>query len=172
MSVLTPSDVKPHLGLTGVALDDELQDFIDAAEAALTVRVGPLAATARTVRIPGSGSSCLALPTMPVTAVASITGKSGTLAAVDWFNGGAGVVYSESVFSEAYYDVAYTAGHVPLPADLRKAAMELVRHLWKTQRGVGSARGASPDESAPGSAHTFPYRVQQLIAPYLLPGFA
>jgi hypothetical protein len=67
-------------------------------------------------------------------------------------------------------------GYVALPADLVLAAKEMVRHLWLTQRGSGVQRpGSRPSDTLsntlPGAAYTLPFRVEQLLAPYIRAGF-
>lgn len=64
--------------------------------------------------------------------------------------------------------VTYVAGYVTVPADLQHAAMVLVKHLWETQRGPQGRVGATPD----GSSYSFPNRVLEILAPYMLPGIA
>ena len=65
-----------------------------------------------------------------------------------------------------------TASRVlPTPPDLALATKELVRHLWLTQRGASPGNaGALPDLGDPvvGTSYSWPWRVEQLIAPYLL----
>jgi hypothetical protein len=59
---------------------------------------------------------------------------------------------------------------------LLMAVKELVRHMWQTQRGPTRRPGSQPSESAantvPGAAYLLPFRVSELIAPHLQPGFA
>lgn len=52
-----------------------------------------------------------------------------------------------------------------VPATIRQGVLELVRHLWRTQRGAsGMPRGADPDGTM-GTAFSLPRRVEELWAP-------
>ena len=167
MSTLLLADAKIYLNITVTTYDTELQAFIDAAEAMIGQRCGPIASTAKTVRIAG-GTGCLALPTTPVISLTSVTPNSGaalTLAdlyvdpvtGVVEYNNGTG-------FSARYYTVVYAAGRSTCPTDLLMAVKELLRHMWTTQRGRTGPQSA---EAMPGSAHALPWRVTELIAPHV-----
>jgi hypothetical protein len=43
--------------------------------------------------------------------------------------------------------------------------LELIRHLWDTQRGASRTRA---DAGTPGSAYIFPYRVEQALDPFTM----
>lgn len=171
MSTVTLADAKLYLGITGTASDVELQTFIDTAEAMIGKRCGPIAATATTSRVRGGGYA-LPLPVTPAISLTSVTPADGaalTLADL-YIDQGAGVVTynSGASFPVRYYTVVYSAGRTTCPADLLTAVKELLRHLWDTQRGPRNPRV----EPVPGAAHSLPYRVTELIAPHIQPGFA
>lgn len=174
MSVLSLADAKTYLNISTTASDTELQGFIDAAEAAIGARCGPLAATSRTARIDGDGSLSLLLPSCPVASLSTVTPSEGAAVVLTdlHLNPDAGVVTRNdgSSFPARYYDVTYSAGRASVPLDLLLAVKELVRHLWETQRGAGVRPGSRPD--VPGASYMLPYRVLELIAAYELPGFA
>lgn len=179
MSVVTLAKVKTHLNLTATTHDGELQELVDSAEAAIAERVGPLALSSTTCRIPGGSE--LALPVLPAATLTSVTPVDGTAltlsdlyldqaAALVTFNSGA-------YFCSTYYDVVYQAGRTTCPDDLMLAVKELVRHLWSTQRGSAPRPGGGPlsdstSNTLPGAAYVFPFRVEQLLAPHEQPGFA
>lgn len=172
MSVLDLADAKAYLNITSSDFDSELQTFIDAAEAAIAQRVGPLSTSSVTKRVPGYAWS-LHLPIYPAVSLTSVTpvgGSALTLADLYLDQDSGAISYNGgSFFSSAGYDVTYTAGRSPVPADLLMAARELLRHMWTTQRG--SRTGPALD--IPGLAYSLPNRVLELIAPYeLLPGLA
>lgn len=180
MSVLQLADAREYLALGSGQRDTELQATIDAAEAAIAQRCGPLAPTATTARVGGS-STALALTVLPALSLTSITPVGGTAVSLAdvYLDLSAGLVTynAGSVFPARLYDVAYVAGRSPCPADLLMAVRELVRHLWLTRRGPTRRPGSEPSESAsntmPGAAYLLPFRVSELIAPHLLlPGFA
>lgn len=172
--MLSLTDAKTYLNITGATFDTELQTFIDAAEAAIAQRVGPLTPASVTKRVPGYGWS-LHLPVYPAVSLTSVTvvGSVTPLTLVDLYldqPSGAVSYNGGSFFSAAAYDVVYSAGRSPVPADLIMATRELLRHLWTTQRG-GARPGPATD--IPGLAYAMPNRVLELIAPHeLLPGLA
>jgi hypothetical protein len=178
MSVLDLASVRTHLNLVATTYDAELQSVIDAAEAAIGQRVGPLAPTSTTARVRGGGSM-LVLPVSPAVSLTSVTPADSTaLTLADlYLDTGAGLVTYESgaTFSARHYTVVYQAGRATCPADLKLAVKELVRHLWTTQRGPTARAGLAAEmtsNSVPGAAYAFPFRVEQLLAPHDQPGFA
>lgn len=177
MSMLVLSTVKDHLNITDTAHDGELQAMIDAAEATIAKHVGPLSATTVTTRV--SGGTSIILPIVPVLSLTSVTPTGGTALTVGDLttDTAAGIVSTPSsgAFTSTSYDIVYQAGRTICPPDLKLAAMELVRHLWTTQRNPalfpGSALSDGP-VSTPGMGYLMPYRVQELLAPHIQFGFA
>lgn len=178
MSALTLVDAKAHLNITGTQFDTKLQATIDAAEAAIAAKVGPLEPLSVTERVRGGGTA-LVLREMPLIALTSVTSAdSEVIDAGDMYpNTASGLVEMNdgSTFGSRYYTVVYNAGRADLPADLLEAVKELVRHLWQSAQRGGRPNSAPSDATAnsiPGAAYLFPFRVEQLLAPHLLPGFA
>jgi len=179
MSVLDVPSAKAHLNIAGNANDAELQAFIDAAEAAISTRIGPLATTAVTRQVRGGGTA-LVLPVTPAISLTSVTPLDGTALtlgdlSLDTATGMVTYAATHQVFWAPRYTVVYQAGWATLPGDLLLAVKELVRHLWATQRGGATRPGSKPSETLantlPGSAYTLPNRVEQLLAPYIRTGF-
>lgn len=176
MSVLLLTEAKEHLNIKGSAHDIELGDVIAAAEAAITARVGPLEPVSKTARIRGNG--CLVLPTAPAVSLTSVTPVGGTaLLLGDLYLDPESAVVTVTLggaIPHGWYDVTYMAGREDCPADLMLALKELVRHLWGPQRGGAQRPGSQPSDAMsntlPGAAYAFPFRVEQLIAPYESPG--
>lgn len=172
MSVVLLADVKLHLNIAVTTYDAELQTVIDAAEAILTKRVGPLASTAATIRLAG-GVWELVLPITPVISLTSVTPSDAatalTLTDLHLETNTGRVSYNANrAFVARYYDVAYAAGRASCPEDLKLAVKELVRHLWMSQRGAGGRPGsATSDGTPPAAGYLLPYRVQELIAMHL-----
>lgn len=177
-SVLTLADAQAHLNITVSTYDSELQTFIDAAEAALTNKVGPLQASAQTDRVlPANGR--LRTRVAPVVSLTSVTSAEGLVLTLTdlHLDQRAGVVTPNIVgvgFISPYYDVVYSAGRTvsaTVNGDLYAAIKELLRHLWESQRGAGVRPGTVLDVP-PGAGFLLPYRVQELISPHLQAGFA
>ncbi len=178
MSVLLVADAMEYLQITDPGVSVELQDMIDAAEAAIAKRVGPLASTTVTTRLEG-GVATLVLPKVPAMSLTSVTPVGGTAldSSLLYLNEGAGFVeYVDGVtrFPYARYDVVYEAGRASVPDDLMHAVKDLLRFMWETQRGNQPAySGALPADdgevlSGTGGSvfYAFPRRVEQLIELY------
>lgn len=178
MSVLKLADARRHLNITSGTHDGEIQRHIDAAEAVIAEKCGPLASTTVTERVRGGRGLVLRQP--PAISLTSVTPADGTALTLSdlYLDGDAGVVTDESgaCFTARHYDVVYEAGRATVPHDLVAAIEELVRHTWMTQRGPTARPGSRESESAantlPGAGYLLPFRVQELIAPHIQPGFA
>lgn len=174
MSVLTLAEAKAHLNITDSGSDAELQTFVDAAEAALAARVGPLGPVTTSARVAGGGRTLL-LPVAPAVSITSVTPVGGTaLTLSDLYldqTGGTVAYISDSPFTSYWYDVVYVAGRAlnACPDDLLMADKELLRHMWTTQRPSGRFASPLADTAAntiPGAAYLL-FRVEALLAPYL-----
>lgn len=176
MSALDLADAKIHLNLSGTTHDDELQSTIDEAEGLIARRCGPLEAVSTSERVRGYGSA-LALSTVPVVSVIAVTSLEGDVVDTDdlWLDEDSGLVtFTDGTegFPSRLYDVEYEAGRSEIPADLLRAVKELVKHLWRTQRGSSSKPGGGAGES-PAPTYLLPYAVAELLEPYDRPmGFA
>lgn len=169
MSALKLEDAKKHLNITGSAQDDELQTMIDAAETAIEHRVGPLTPRQVVTTLTPNGSQ-LVLPVTPVLSLTSVVPSVGTALdvtglIVDEETGIVGYADYAGTLAANRYTVTYQAGRSPIPADLLEAVDELVRHLWRTQRGP-TARPTANDQQQPGAGFLIPYAVAALIEPY------
>lgn len=166
-SAVDVEDVRAALRIESVGQDAELQDVLDAAEAHLARRVGPLASTATTSRVRPSGG-VLVLPVLPAISLTSVTDADGTALTVGDLDldTATGIVSyaSGGALSSRWYTVVYAAGYATLPEDLVLAVKELTRHLWQTRRGP--TRPGAQAEPNPGAAYLLPYRVQSLIEPF------
>jgi hypothetical protein len=170
VAALSLSDLKAFLNKTDDSDDDELVAMIDRAQAILTPRIGPLEPTTYTELYTGPGP--IVLRRYPVLSVTSVT-DGGNVVSDSYLDVDSGVLYGTySSWPARSVSVTYVAGRDLLPADLETALLELVRHLWTSQRGGGSLRPTFPGEDAPqqqpGSGYLLPYRVESLIEPYRL----
>lgn len=173
------AEVKQHLNMSSdrVTDDDELRAFILAATSAIEARVGPL--TRRSVTESYSGGVPAIVLTAPAIEVTAVTESGTSLTASDYsLSPLSGVLtrvsgYSRSTWTSGFDNIAvtYDTGRTAIPADLRQAVLELIRHLWSTQRGQ-QGRTRTGDEFVAGQGYSLPNRVLELIAPYELPGIA
>lgn len=164
MAVLTLAELKRHLGAKAPDDEADLSALITAAESAVAAKCGPLEVVAVTKRVRGGGR-CLVLPVLPVFAVTTVTGKSGSVVADYDLYAAAGLLESDGTWSEEFYDVVYDAGHDPCPADLKEAVKERARYIWQSRRGP--ANGIAGSESLNALK-----RSEELMSPYMQPGFA
>lgn len=188
-TAVTLYEVKAHLNITNQTSDAELYAFIDAAEAAIEKRTGPIVARSFTSRVsgsmPGTLTSAMTLPVYPVISLTSVTPYGGTgLDVTALYVSPAGVIqyagvvqYASGAFPARDYTVTYLAGYAAtaadVPADLKLAVLEMIRVLWSTtQRGSTSRPGSAPPPDSAPMAGPGMDRVEQLIAPYEMHGFA
>lgn len=176
MSAVALDDVKDHLQIKTNAHDTELAFFIDAAEAAVSRHIGPLEPTVVTRRILRRGPVTL-LPDGNVIDVTGATYDDGrVIDLADAYIDAPSGLLNWLTYGDGFITVTYRVGFDPLPADLRMAVLEFVRHMWKTQRGnanVGGARGdilgvnGEPTTAAGMSSYSLPNRVKELLAPFM-----
>jgi Phage gp6-like head-tail connector protein len=175
-------DAKAYLNITDTKSDDELRQFIASAEAAISNRCGPLVPTEVTRTVTAYGNQ-LVLPVIPALSLTSMTRTAdSTTVDVGMFTlrpSGVATVTSgvAMYFSPGDYTVTWMAGRSTIPADLYRAVLEMLRNLWETQRG-GSTSGGMPgagfdqEVATRDAAFAWPWRVEQLVAPYIQLGIA
>lgn len=173
MSTVTLAEAKAHLSISAGTYDGELQGMLEAAEAAIEARCGPLGPVSRTQRVVGSGGA-LVLSVTPIVSLTSLTpvgGVASDISALDVDSLAGTIANSSGSYGSGRYDIVYLAGRATLPPDLRMAVLELVRHMWDTQRGPsrrpGSTASDATSNTIPGAAYMFPFRVEQLLGPHM-----
>lgn len=167
MAAITVQEAADYLGMDSPAAG--LADKLNAAIAAVGNACGPIdvVTVVRRVTVPTSG--VVVLPVWPVVSVVSAVDSTNTAVAVS-----AAVVDVGGVVTSlpaGAYTLTWTAGRVTVPDDLRECVLVLCAHLWETRRGPTSARRGESGQ-VPGAAHLWPYRAQELAAPYIQLGFA
>lgn len=70
--------------------------------------------------------------------------------------------------------VTYVAGFAVTPPSVQQGVLEIVRHLWQTQRGVTNvmSRTGSGDDFYTAPTYSLPRRAMELLDPASLPGLA
>ena len=169
MPVISLDEAKSHLNITTDANDDELRRVIRVASKAGEYHTGRVFGR-RTVseRLSG-GFSQLALSHAPVLSITQIR-ENGTIVPASGYvlsSGTGGVVtrlsgYQFMAWHPGAYNlqVTYVAGYERQPEPDRQGALELVRHLWSTQRGT--VRMMADDEWSPTMAFSLPHRTREL----------
>ena len=181
--LISLQDAKAHLGETGTLQDDEIRAFAQVATEVVESVVGPCTPQTFTDQVNASaGSSVLVLPRRPVISVTSVTSVYAATPAwlaadLQWDSEERHRPAAElrHVLRRAVHRRVRPAGRTAIPGRYRQAALEMLRHLWTTQRGqtVGFAaaglrrrRDAAVRRSGRRSVSAFaiPNRVLELLA--------
>lgn len=171
--IVSLRDAKRHLNesLTDTAIDEELRGFIEAATPVVEDIVGPVVPRAFTEV--HDGGRTLVLDQCPVVSITTVTG----LLAGAGSYGPAGLDVDPDTGVVRRVDggvfvgplrVVYRAGREQVPANIVHGCLEVVRHMWETQRGHSGARpGFGEEEMLPtSSGFTVPRRVFELLHPH------
>ena len=167
MSVILLDEAMAHLRMSANTTNVDptvLQGLIDTAESMVSQRVGPLASASQSTITFGGPSFVLPTTTTAITSATDLDGN----AVMSGFRIGVGGVVTNSSCALGTWTLVYTAGWAEMPAPVRTAVLELVRHLWRPQ--LGSTARPADDGSPPG--YLIPNRVRELLDPFALPGFA
>jgi hypothetical protein len=186
---------KDHLNLGSSSTnDEELGRFLRRTERALTRRCGHVALSDPiTKQFHGNERRTTLradITALPVGVVITVRAGGGVVPAADVETGTAGWYFeddtdqrvgifrhSRGTFGSGPASVQYRAGHEQVPEDLELASLELLRHLWKTQRGSlvtrpgmrGEKADGISEEDATPKGFTWPKRVLELAEPFFLP---
>jgi hypothetical protein len=171
------AEAKTHLNAAGITTNDvELEHFLQAACARIEYEVGPVAR--RTVTSERQrheyGRATIWLHQAPVISVTTVTsvatgGTTVTVADLDVDPDGR-ITYKDGYtrFPAGLYLWTYVAGRVIIPAPITLATKELVRHLWRSQRGAtGLPLQGGEDVYVPTLPFALPNGVRELLAPYM-----
>ena len=166
------TDVKNHLNITVADDDAELLAMLNAATGLIEGVVGPLSRRPVVGETHSGGRGTVLLKQAPVLEVTGCSENGTSLTAGAYsIDGESGVLtrtsgYLKYTWSEGYNNISvdYVAGRSIIPADLAHAVLELVRHLWTTQRG--SIRRSGTDDYVPGSGFSMPNRVREMLNRY------
>lgn len=157
------ADVRAMLNITDTSQDDEIRGYMDAAAAMIANVVGPVTRTTYTEVHDGGGTK-IALRRLPVISITSITEYVGLtgypltsqplgsttdnygyslddpLTGIVTRRSSAGML-TPYLGGRGAVTVTYVAGRTSVPANIRLAALELIREMWSsTQRGNSSGR--------------------------------
>lgn len=181
MAEVTVEVIAEYLRIPPAERADAQADLVEVTAAAIEhveTLCGPHADDTRTLTVRASGSSVL-LPVTRLSAVLEVRRPDGTVVDVDPVDVDllAGIlVLRDPTPGDWQVDVAFTGR----AASLTLAVKIIASHLWETRRGTadparrrvyanGDAR--EPVRSVPIGV-AIPSRASQLMAPYVVPGFA
>lgn len=167
-------DVKAHLNITSSTSDEELRVVLMAATAAAEDYLRrPLRRNTKTQTFygPTGNGLALVLDRPDVASITSVDNDGDALDTDDYAEDlNAGVIWRSSGWDYPVV-VTYVAAGLDSPA-IRQAVLELVRHLWETQRGSMPMmpRGVDGmDAFNPAMGYSLPRRVTELLAPHRMP---
>jgi hypothetical protein len=176
-SIVSISEAKAHLNMTGTGDDDELRRFMQAATELVESRAGTC--VPRTVTdewITGSVRQLIRLPSGPLPSKTSVTSITSTWpGGPSWgpddliVNPAAGTVRLKTMvpFWWGPWTWSGTAGRTVIPERFLQAAKEQLRHLWETQRGPSPSPPLPGEElftTGAGWSFSVPQRVIELLA--------
>ena len=175
MALLTLTEAKEALNITGSVQDNEVAAYLEAAVSMIESRIGPVdpATFTEVARVNGSGTILLQqYPVISVTSIAGVLNSSIPYLIADMYvDSELGVVQRldrGAIRSDAY-TVTYVAGRTVVPARIKQAARILVQHLWSTQRGSGGGAARGSNEPPAGVGYSMPNRVLEMLVSDLKP---
>lgn len=192
MTILTLPEARLFLrgasGVTGGDIDDDavLQPYVDAVDPVIEDLVGPVSTQSKVIRVDG-GRRTVMLP-WPVTSVTSVT-ENGAAVPSDSYtvDAAAGMILrgspqAVSCWAPGTLNIEVTAivGRDPLPANIKLAAQELLKHLWTSRQGPRPSVGGRVNSDTAfvqttwtPSGFAVPHKVAELLAATpRLPGIA
>ena len=171
MSAVSVAEARAYLGVSDAESDARIQMIVDAAESDIAQDCGPLIPTQVTVTALNSTGS-IPLPITPFIGPITLAQNLETgqvypdpASIIERQPGVVGLPMGGGLLPGSW-KLAYLAGWSDLPPALKLAVLELATHLWKTQRSATFR----PDQTPPGAAHARPWRVQELLEPFVQQG--
>ena len=190
-SIVSLDEVKAHLNIaTGTTTnDEEIRRFIDAATDLAENYVGCVLGRQTFTSEKYDGNvDCLRIRNPRVISIASVYENGLLLSSTDYVIDPSGQrlyrVTTGAISSPSYFGiwapgannivVTYTAGFTNPPGAVRQGVLEIIRHLWQTQRGSAGVMGRvqSGDDFYPSGTFSLPRRAMELLDPASLPGLA
>ena len=191
IGIVSLDDAKYHLNIpsTDVSQDAELSRMIDAAADLCEQYVGVvLGRRTYTNELYDGNAEFIRLQNPKAISITSVYENNALLNSGQYaldptgqrlFRVGSGTLYATN--SYGYWSggmqnikVTYVAGYVNPPAAAKQGVLEVIRHLWTTQRGSMSVMGRNlaGDETYSTPTYSLPRRAMELLDPTSLPGLA
>lgn len=171
LTVVSLDDAKRHLNMTGTQDDDEVEWMLSVAVAAGQSYTGRLFSRRPVVDVftPPHRSRVL-LTRTPVASITTATSGTGDVGCT-LEDPAAGIVRTQA-WPARPVTVAYVAGPAAAsPADTQ-GVLEMLRHLWATQRGAAGPSVMRVGDDAYGQGWSLPRRVTELWDLPTTAGFA
>ena len=196
-NIITLSDAKTFLNITGTVNDAELANFISTASDMIVSRIGPVAGSPTYDEWYDGGSPQILLRHTPIQSITSVNESwygqvTYTLTPQVLDDGLAKSIYgytvdvSEGILTRRQsgavgrfapgllnVHVVYVAGYAVVPSELQMAAKILLKHYWAERRGGSKRPGQGGDDMADlRNEGDFPARVEEILANFYIPGIA
>jgi hypothetical protein len=191
LSIVGLDEVKSHLNIpsTNTDLDEELRRFVDAASDLAENYVGcVLGRQTFTDEYYDGNVDIIRLRNPRALSITSVY-ENGTLLSSDNYSldpTGQRIsrITTGSISGPNYFGIwspgansikiSYISGFINPPAAAKQGVLEIIRHLWQTQRGAMSviSRNQTGDDFYPGSTYSLPRRCMELLDQMSLPGIA
>ena len=189
MGIVSLDEVKRHLNIltTDTTNDEELRHFMDVAGDMAEEYTGIILGQRTFTETLDGGDTVLRVNNPLILSISSLTENSVALVqGTDYYIDRTGQRLFRIVASNLFYGTAsgiwkpgiqniaitYRAGFVNPPPLARQGVLELIRHLWLTQRGSMNMNSLNPDEYQPSAGYSMPRRVEELLTFPSLPGMA
>lgn len=175
--LISLDEAKSRLNITNTDNDEELRRIIAAATgraAAAVKRALSVRTLTQTVDKTYMPSRTVVIPTPALLAVSAVTEDGAAVAAADYevSRDGQEIRRKDSAL---WTGVVAVTGTVGVAGDdlaiAQQAVLELTAHLWETQR-TPMGRNAALAGPVPGMGYALPNRVDEMLAPLRLDGFA
>lgn len=178
-NIVSLKEAKDHLNISNDGDDSEIRGFVEAVTGICTYYCGTLFPQEYTETHRAAGDTIVLrhYPVIEVTAVETV--RNGTTVdpgEVDIGDGGV-LVLPANAWERLRF--TYRAGHQVLPANITRAALIIIQHMWDTQRPRDTRRAPVPmgedfqtvqDQS--GRFYTVPRRAVELLQPHMQDGIA
>jgi uncharacterized repeat protein (TIGR01451 family) len=191
LPVVSYDSVLSHLNIPAASADaEEIRRFIDAAQDLAEGYVGAVLGRRSFVELYDGNTDVIRLNNPRAISITEVIENGVTLGVADYKLDSTGQrlyrLTSASLTqstSTAYgywatgvnsVQVTYTAGFAITPPAVQQGVLEIIRHLWTTQRGAVNvmSRTGTGDDFYPGATYSLPRRAMELLDPQSLPGLA
>ena len=191
LGIVGLDEVKQYLNipLTITADDEEIRRIIDAASDLAESYVGQvLGRRTFTDELYDGGAEFIRIRNPKAISITSVTENGMAVSASNYvldytgqrlYRIGSGTLYATN--SYGYWtqgmnnvSITYVAGYVNPPMSAKQGVLEIIRHLWQTQRGAINvmSRTNSGDELYSSPTYSLPRRAMELLDPTSFPGLA
>jgi hypothetical protein len=191
LGIVGLNEVKSHLNIpsTDTSLDDELRSFIDAGSDLAETYVGQvLGRRTYSNELYDGGTEFIRIRNPKAISITSVIENDVTVPSSNYvldytgqrlYRIGSGTLYATN--SYGYWtqgmnnvSITYVAGYVNPPMSAKQGVLEIIRHLWQTQRGAINvmSRTNSGDELYSTPTYSLPRRAMELLDPTSFPGMA